>query len=940
LPTIVPAALAQNVAAMSLYERVPQIDLSPEFSDPPYASFVVRDYARLLGDLFYFPQSVRDYMRGYARAVRSESRPPQTRAVDAWGAWLRTNPVQTDFLWMVTLLGMVLVIVIVNGAGLLAAAVAGGAVPLAAMAWAMLLAFVALLVMLAIGAVGDEAGALAPFALPMALALGLTWLACAAAPLLGLRDGFAGVALLAFAAALAYGVAAAALFATASVGVNGMWVHVAVATVISVLLAMAIGIFGWPAAQEAESAAPLLANMLWLALLAALGYLLGALRLDDYLLHARNPGAKPSSADWLGIARVTPLPLPHLHDHMTAWLDFGWQQGMDNCVSLWWYTGQQASVRRAMHEVLRGDHPAPPLPDPGIKLDANAGRTAERALSIVTRAADNPARYPWAMLSYAPANARDFLRALRPADHPDTAAGGETSPSVQRRLKRQRLRQGGAQRSFMRPLPSDKPEEALVATFWYLDKGYLGDALTSLRKAPATPQSAEMVGLVQALYELGSQENLLFNAHLTLPQPPLKPFRPAAWKALASVQEVVRFATLARQAVTPQRRALAIERTLHELHLLRTPMQPLTVETRYLCQLAELWAADFDTWLDGTPAPEPQAPVENPFLYAEPLRSGRMFVNRARELAGLAHAWQSGNLQPLLLHGGPLTGKTSLLYAAERAMPSIEIAWFHLGHADRKRMTLPQVLGAVEQAVRHTSVLEVTSFAPSRIAPVIAAPAGADIFAETERVIRRCCALLQPRNLVLVLDDFDEAEALLKSEAALPAFHSFIAHLFQTISNFTVVYVHRQLPEAASVSTEAMPALAVGPIAVKETARLLRPPGFALYFSDEAVSEVFAASEGQPYLAQLLAHAVVERFNRQAAQKQGESLICAEDVQAVSADLDFVQRANRLLGRTEKINGAQPGVSALARGEQAGHSRLQNELQEIKQTSRRIDSQA
>ncbi len=396
---------------MSLYERVPPIDLSPAYSDPPYAPFVVRDYLRLLGDLFYFPQSVRDYVRSYARAVRSENSPPQTRALAAWNSWLRENPVQVDFLLMVALLGLLLILVLINGVGLLAGALAREMPPLGAMGWAMLIASVSLLIMLAIGAAGDEAGALASFALPVALAIGLAWLACAAAVSLGVVDGFAGMALIATTAALAFGVAAAALFATASVGANNLWTHAALAAIIATLLAVAIGLFGWPAAESAQSAAALLGRLLALGLLAAVGYLVGALRLDDYLLHARYPGTAPAPADWLAIARVTPLPLPYLHEHMTAWLDFEWQQGMDNCVSLWWFTGQQAAVRSAMHEILRGDHPAPAVPDASIKLDAQAARQAERTLAMVAHAADFPQRYPWGMISYAPTTPRDLLNA-------------------------------------------------------------------------------------------------------------------------------------------------------------------------------------------------------------------------------------------------------------------------------------------------------------------------------------------------------------------------------------------------------------------------------------------------------------------------------------------------------------------------------------------------
>lgn len=895
---------------MSLYERVPQIDLAPAFSDPPYAPFVVRDYVRLLGDLFYFPQAARDYARRFARSARSESGPPQAPTPRAWGAWLRDNPVQADFVWMVALLGVLLILVLVNGAGIAAALLARTPAPLGAMGWALLLAIVVFFMLLAIGAVGDQVGALAPFALPAALAIGLTWLACTAAPLLGMRDGFAGVMLLAALAALAFGVAVAAFFATASAGFNGLWTHAVIAVVVGTSLAFAIGIIGWPRGQETQTAAPLFTDLFGIWIMAMVAYLAGALRLDDYVLHAPNLGKSPTRETWLAIARVTPLPLPYLHDHITAWLDFEWQQGMDNCASLWSYTGQQASVRRAMHEVLRGDLAAPPAPEAGAKAgsgvalhvdpkrDAAAKRQAARNMAIVAHAADNPQRYPWGMLSYSEATMREAMRNVRGDMR---GAPAEVTPlSVQRRIKRQQQRQSASVRRRAVPVPPDRPDEALVAAFGHLNRGNLADALVAFKLLPQEERAAEMVSLVQALHDLGLQENLMANELVELPKAPRKPFRPAAWQALADVKEIVRFAAVARHSLSPERRELAVDYAMRKLNAVRAATQPATPETRYLQQLAELWSEELETWLESAAPPDPLGRVENPFLFAEPLRAGRMFVNHTRELTAIRQAWQSGNLQPLLLHGPPQIGKTSLLYAAERVTPTAELAWFHLTHIDRKRMALAQALGAVEQAVRHTTMLSMASSAPRLIAPPAPA-AGQDAAAETERVIRRLCALLQPRNLVLVLDDFDTAAAALESEGALPAFLNFIAHLFQTITNFSAVFVYERPPldmDAPLFGTlaDSVRTIVLGPLAAEDSARLLRPAKFPLYFTDPAAARVAEVTNGQPWLVQVLAHAIVERFNTQAAQRVGEPLICVEDVAAALEDEAFVQRT-RLLGQ-------------------------------------------
>ncbi len=891
---------------MSLYERVPPIDLSPAFNDPPYSPFAVRDYLRLLDDLLYFPQAVRDYARSFARRVRSESSPPPGRSADAWIAWLRDNPVQMHFLWMVCVLGMIVIFLFINGAGLLAALLAGAALPLGAMGGALVLAVVSLIVMVGIGAMGDEAGALAPFALPAALAIGLTWLACAAAPTMGLRDGFTGLGLLAFLAALAFGVAAAALFATTSLSINGLATQGIGAAVVSLLMVVSVAFFAWPGSRNASLAAPNLLDLLGLALLTAGGYLLGALRIDDYLLHSRFPGAAPTAEGWLSIARVTPLQLPHLHDHMTAWLDFDWQQGMDNCVSVWWYTGQQASVRGAMHEVLRDDNPTPLAPDPNVKLDAATPQPVPRTLAMIARVADDPQRYPWGMIAYERTSVRDLWSALTGrAPTPAEAV----SPSTQRRLKRQRQRAGAVNSWAARPLPTDTPEEAVAAGYRYLDRGDPLAATSAFRKGPPGPQTAEITSLAEALQTVGSEENLLTNLKLKLPVRPLVPFRPAAWDALEKVQQVVLLANLARQAVAPERRFIAADKAGDLLEQLASPSSPTSVECRYLARLASHWETDLQEWVDGASVPQPSGPVPNPFIYAEPLRSGRMFVGRKSELAALAQAWQRDNLQPIQLCGLPLVGKTSLLYAAERATPSVELAWFHLGHTDRKRMALTQALAAVGQAVRQASVLDLATVPPARQSPSAETPAPApttDAFGETEQLIRRSCTLLQPRSLVLVLDDFDVAASVLDSEGSLGTFLDFSAHLCQSITNFTVVFVYQSvssallLPDALSRSVPVR-VVELPLLGAADAARLLRPPGFQLYFDDDAVAHVVQATGGHPYLVQSIGHYAVGRFNRRAETRTGESLVLDDDVQGVLEDPDFLQRAAALFRRLDGI---------------------------------------
>ncbi len=905
---------------MSLYERVPDIDLSPEFSDAPLSALHPRDAARLLADMLYYPQRVRDYVLRFARGQRGESPSPRSWQPRAWLAWLEQSPVQADFLLLAALLLVVGIALLVNGLGFASALVAGQAPPFGAIGAAMLLGILAALVVLGVGVAGDEAGALVPFALPVGVGVGLVWLAAAAAPLYGLHEGRGGLAFLGAMAGLAFGAGAAALFASASLGMNSLRTQAALAALVGPAVGVAVGFAGWPApGPERPGMFQLLfGDVLVLALWTATGFLAGALRPDDYLLHARRPGLEPAPADWLALARVTPLPLPHLFDHVTAWLDFDWARGMDNAASLWWYTAQQETVRRALHEVLQGDR-APVAAGTGVARDE---KQSDRVVEIVARIADAPQRYPWDMVTYEHPARAAIVRA-QPVRDSASRAG---SAYLQRRQKRQKMRQRALQAGLAPALPLKTPEQAVTAGFWYLDRGHIADARAALRKAPASPLAREMQSILDALNTLSSEENLLLRDTLALPERPKEPKRPAVWEGLDTVRESVRFARLARQAIAPPKRLHAFRAARRRLRTLIEQPNPAHVELRHLQKLAELWEADLNQWFAAHHPPQPLKPVENPFIFTEPLRRGPMFVDRARERAELKLAWNPNNLQPVLLCGPSRIGKTSLLYLARAASPQVELAWFHVGHAGRERAGLPQLLAALCAAVQEATVLDVAT-PEARPLSAAAIERAADPYAETERFLRQICGLLLPRTLVLVLDDFDALAALLQGldgggpepptgsngtaktganggypaavaprAGALELFLGFLEHLFLVVKNFDVVFVSQRPPIALEPYFRARFAgtlrpLVLGPLQPADVATLLRPAALPLYVTDEGVERALDLCGGQPYLLQRLGHTAVQRFNRLAAEGKGEPLLESEEIEAAAVEADIAPRA-------------------------------------------------
>lgn len=890
---------------MSLYERVPQIDLAPEYSGRPLSALRPGDYLRLLWDLFYFPQKVRYYVNAFAFKQRGESQRPHSFSSNAWRGWAEASPVQVQFLFMVAMLCIAGIFLAVNLASFVTSTLAGTTFAYDSTGVAILVGLATSLFMLGLGVIFKVPGTLAVFSLPIGLAFAMYFLSFEIAPVYGLDDGLLALLLLCFFSGIAFGLASAGFFAAESTGWNNIAMQASIGAGIGIMIAVTVGYTGWrdSMAGDTASLSTALSEIILIGLAAFVGFLLAALRVDDFLLHGRYPGRQPhSAAAWNRMPRATSIPLPHLHDHLTAWLDFDWKLGMDNAASLWWYTAQQETVRRALHEILRGDA-AQTSTAPTDPTTEGKGTTsnADKQFSIIGRIADAPGDYPWDMVTYDnPARSAIVWSAGRRQKSARSAPG-----YTQRRIKRQQLRQRALNQTPPVPLPEKTPDQALVAGFWYLDKGYIANASTAFKRGPDLPAVKEMQSIVDALNTLSSEENLLANPSLKLPERPSDAKRKETWEALDKLRTIVRYARIARQSTEEKQEHAAAEarRLLAELASNRSSNR---VELRQIRRLAELWEADLDESLTPSTTPNELKPIDNPFIFAEPLRKKAMFVDRGAELAQLKAAWAADNLQPVILFGQPLIGKTSLLYAAANANSHVELAWFHLGHSNRERAGIRQILAAVCAAVQQATVLEVFSFAPAKSALVPSIENASDPYADTERLIRQVTSLLAPRNLILVMDDFDAMAQLFASQAELSHFLDFLEHLFQTIKTFNVVFVSQYSPvlfeEGARhnfASTARQHQL--GPLEKKHIASLLRPADFPLFFSDAAVDAVARLSGGHPYLAQMIAYYAVQRFNRMAAQQKGEPLIDYTDILEVLNEPEVEQRAHILFQRMETL---------------------------------------
>lgn len=921
---------------MSLKERVPSIDLSPEFIERPLAPGHWRDYFRLLSDMAYYPQRTRAYVADFARRERGERSAPRVWSPSAWEHWVEESPVQREFLLMTMVICAASVLVVTQVCGLIAHWLAGGALPAGAMGAGLIVGLFVAVGVLMIGVIGGESGALTPLALALSNALGLTIMASNLATENGARSG--GVAFLVLAAAFFWGAASSVICASASVSVNSVRLQSIISLIVAAVLATAMFIAGKHVGDRTFF------DFIWLMLCGMGGAILGSLRVDDYLRGRGSPGEFPTAATWQLIPRVTPIKLPYLHDHIANWFDHDWQRALDNVATIWFNTAQQETVHRALHEVMAGDRaikpgkPAPSAkagsstPAPGA-LAANTAvpatpaderdRPSDWLSELIVRVVSNPTVYPWEMISWSESERPQVgWRRLR-TEHKIKASSATVA---QRRNERRRLnRQKALQKGPDKQLPQRTPEQSLMAGFWYLQNGFITDSAAAFTKATPSPYTREMQTLVGVVNDLTGVDNIATSEKIKFPERPKEVKRKESWDILDQLRVMARLGRAAGLSPTTERRDAALLEALRFADkVIEMPGGPYA-ECAWFKDFARDCQGDLQQWMAAPyTAPRPLAPITNPFIFAEPLRRKATFMGREAELATVKLAWTSGNLLPILLYGLPQTGKTSLLYVAETANSLVSLAWLNPRTAPSGVASLDQLMTVLREAVRQPSALELASLRTPVTASAAATAGGTgalaavtvnDSLATTERYVRQVCSLMAPRNLILVVDDFDRSLDTLKTSTSFGQFITLLEHLYETVANFNVVFVTQRHPSvyADRLGRRFMAAatqLSIGCLPPEEVVKLLRQEGLTLCFADEAINAIFELSAGSPFLVQLIAHCVVQRFNRAAARKTGEPLVLKSDVDVCIEDDEFKQRCDAHFTRVWDVLRSSPDAIA------------------------------
>ncbi|MEI7770325.1 MAG: HAMP domain-containing protein [Chloroflexales bacterium] len=290
---------------------------------------------------------------------------------------------------------------------------------------------------------------------------------------------------------------------------------------------------------------------------------------------------------------------------------------------------------------------------------------------------------------------------------------------------------------------------------------------------------------------------------------------------------------------------------------------------------------------------EEQGPVPNPYVAGNPVY-GDLFVGREDILRRLNELWSGSEQRPsVILYGHRRMGKSSILrnLAGQLEMDTIVIN-YNL-----------QRIGFVENAsdLLYTLAEEIHRSLPIEVHTAIEEPDEGRFFQRNpytafEQYLHRIDVSRGNIRLILAIDEFEKIEEWIIAGRLEPQLLDSLRGLIQTYPWFVLALAGLHTLEEMTHnywnplfgSVSAIPVSFLSP----EGARRLitQPtPDFSLNYTPDAIEQVITLTNGQPYLLQLIGHALVSYYNRQTIGEgiERKRLFTIIDVDAVIEAPEF-----------------------------------------------------
>ena len=261
-------------------------------------------------------------------------------------------------------------------------------------------------------------------------------------------------------------------------------------------------------------------------------------------------------------------------------------------------------------------------------------------------------------------------------------------------------------------------------------------------------------------------------------------------------------------------------------------------------------------------------PIPNPYLPGTPLRQdSTLFYGREELFAFIEeNAARLSQRNVLILFGQRRTGKTSILLRLQHHLPQtilpVYIDCQSLGVARGMPALLSDLAWQIADALALRDIeIDVPETAVWQKEPTVYFQ---------RRFLPKVRQLLpDDTTILLVFDEFEAFESLVKDGLLPPTFFTYIRHLMQHSEGLSFIFVGtRRLEEMTADYWSVLFNIAlyekIGYLDEKAIARLIREPVAPyLIYDDLALDKIRRVTAGHPYFLQLVCYTLVKRANAQ-----------------------------------------------------------------------------
>ena len=279
-------------------------------------------------------------------------------------------------------------------------------------------------------------------------------------------------------------------------------------------------------------------------------------------------------------------------------------------------------------------------------------------------------------------------------------------------------------------------------------------------------------------------------------------------------------------------------------------------------------------------------PVTNPYVAGNPV-TGALFVGRDHVMLRLEELWRAHEAPSVILYGHRRMGKTSILKnLGARFSPHSHIVDFN--------MQLRKSIKSTGQLIYSLALACYDRLTPEQQL-ALGQPTSNDFSDDDFNItfihfLERLNQQLQNQRLLITVDEFEIIEDGIKKGYFDPNLLAFWRGIIQTYPWFIMAFAGlHNLEEMCHDywhplfgSVTAIPISFLTHGAARQL--IIQPnPDFPLDYDADAIENIIQLSGGQPYLVQLICHALVSRFNRQTFEEgaERERRFSLSDVQAV-----------------------------------------------------------